>query len=114
MMNNLKEYITEKFKISKDINYKSDIEKFIDSFDDKDKITIVHLIEKCLNELKQYEDWEDHWCYITKSKDHTKIYLWSSNPDNEHYNIGDKTEFGNAVLFIVKKGDELPDKYENI
>ena len=114
-MKSLNLYITEKFRISKNINIEySDIEKFIDSFDDEDKKEIVYLIKLCLDELKQYNDWEDHWCYITKPKNDAQKYLWLSNKNNYHYNIGDKTILGSTILFIVKKGDELPDKYENI
>ena len=112
-------YITEKLHLRKDNDTlcTSDMKKFIDGFDDEDKRTIVHLIKKCLSELKQYEDWEDHWCYITKPEqdsDSKLKYLWSSNPDNDHCNIGDKTVFGNTILFIVKKGDEIPLIYKNL
>ena len=113
-MNNLSQYIVEKFKISK--NYKSDMEKFIDSFDDEDKKEIVHLIKRCLHEIvyKNYDN--NHWCYITKPKneEYDIKYMWSSNDDNIHFNVGEKTQRGSTVLFIVKKGDEIPPKYKDL
>jgi len=118
-MKTIDTYITEKLHLTKDndILCTSDMKKFIDGFDDEDKIKIVHLIKKCLNELKTYDDWEDHWCYIIKPKkvtDYTLKYMWSSNPDNDHYNIGDETTLGSTILFIVKKGDEIPLIYKNL
>lgn len=113
-MKNLNLYITEKFKISKNIKYKNDIETFIDSFDDEeDKKEIIHLIKKCFDELKNYCDKDNHLCYVVKPREgHEFKYMWSSNPQNIEYEIGDRTGSGSKVLFVVKKGDELPDKYE--
>ena len=118
-MTSIDTYITEKLHLRRenDTLCISDMKKFIDGFDDEDKKTIVHLIKRCIKELEQYADWEDHWCYITQpiQDSYTKLkYLYSSNPDNDHRNIGDKTVFGNTILFIVKKGDKLPTIYKNL
>lgn len=114
-MKTLNSYIIEKFKISKDIEYKNDMENFIDSFDDEeDKKEIVHLIKCCLHEI-QYKNYDDsHWCYVVKPKNviYDVKYQWSSNKSNIKYEIGDTTDTSSKVLFVVKKGDELPYKYE--
>ena len=115
-MRQIDTYITEKLHLRKenDTLCTSDMKKFIDGFDDEDKKTIVHLIKKCLKELEGYEDWEDHWCYVVQPNINVKYYRWSSNQDNYHYKIGDKTVFDSTVIFIVKKGDEIPLLYKDL
>ena len=118
-MTSIDTYITEKLHLRKDNDSlcKNSMEAFIDSFDDdEDKKEIVHLIKRCLHEIvyKNYDN--NHWCYITKPKneEYDIKYMWSSNDDNIHFNVGDKTQTSSTVLFIVKKGDEIPSKYKDL
>ena len=108
-------YITEKLHLRKDNDSlcKNNMEAFIDSFDDEDKKEIVHLIKCCLKEIKYKNHDDNHWCYVVKPKNviYDIKYQWSSNNDNIHFNVGEKTQGGSTVLFIVKKGDEIPPKY---
>ena len=106
-------YILEKLHLRKGAN---NMQTFIDGFDDKDKREIVSLIKNCIDELKRYDVSEDHWCYIIKPKNKNAIhkYMWDSNRNNDHYNIGDDDGNDTTVLFIVKKGDEIPPIYKNL
>ena len=117
-MKNINNYIIEKFKIDKDFNDIDNIEEFIESFTGNTKKLIISLLIKCTNELEHYTYEDNHWCYIVGDD----IYLSSNgyrsanygfalNRDNEHLKLGEKTKYGGEVIFIVKKGDEVPKKY---
>ena len=123
-MKNINKYILEKLKIDKDIDINTDdMEEFIESFkgncfNGDTKKLIINLLIKCTIELEHYTYEDDHWCYIVEDDIYGssngyrgKDYSYSSNEDNEHLKIGDKTKYGGKVIFIVKKGDEVPKKY---
>lgn len=116
-MKNINNYIQEKLIIDKDTSI-DDMEKFIESFNGDTQKIIIDLLIRCINKLEHYTYEDNHWCYIVEDEMflrstgyRSKDYSYSSNEDNEYLKVGEKTKHGGKVIFIVKKGDEVPKKY---
>ena len=116
-MKELNKYIFEKLKINENFNDIDNIEEFIESFKGTTQKLIINLLIKCTIELEKHTYKEDHWCYILEEEINLssngyrgKNYSYSLNKDNTHLDIGEKYH-DDKIIFIVKKGDEIPQKY---
>ena len=85
------------------------LEPFIESFPEKEKGHIVQLIHNCIATVNDPHTEDDRWCYVVDSYGYHK---WSENRSNHHLKVGEKTEHGSKVLYVIKRGDVLPDKYK--
>ena len=111
-------------KDNKDLHNLSDVENFIESFDNqKLKEHLANLIYNCVKHVHQsYYRNENHKCYIVRMLDRStyanedentiSLYKWSQNRHNEDFKVGDTNALGSKILFVVTRDTKFPEIYK--
>ena len=111
-MKSIDDYIYEVLHLKSDnkgLDTKSDVDKFIDSIEEQFRERVVKLLNSAIQHINGNPTCT---AFIVKTEDHK--YRWAVSKSGRTFNVGDVTEKGSTVVYIVTDTTEIPAAWKNI
>ena len=102
---------------NKDLKAVAEIDAFVGQFTDEDeKKQAINILNGCISLVQKRRGKHpsnENICYVVKTKDKEHPIKWDMYYNGNNYNVGDTTQYGSKILYVVtEETEEIPEKYK--